>query len=432
MGEYHDLYLTIDVLLLADIFENFRETCLKYYKLDPQHYLSSPSLAWDASLKNKGVYLDQIIEENIDQLLFFERGKRGGITNIAHREAKANNKYLSDYNPNKKSTYLIYLDANNLYGWAMSEPLPYGGFRWLEDFPENKMLPKVEGKGRFYEVDLEYPKELHDLHNDYPCAPESMHITNDMLSEYCHELKDQFNISDSKVKKLMTTLNDKKNYVVHERLLEYYLELGLKFKKVHKVIEFFEKPWLKDYIQFNTDMRTNAKTDFEKDFFKLMNNSVYGKTMKDARKRCSVYLETDHEHFLKQTKTPYYAGCKIFSEDLVAVNMRKKEVKIDKPIYCGVAILELSKLLMYKFHYGTIKKLYGDKAKLLFTDTDSLMYKIETEDVYEDLLQFRHQLDNHKYPDDKFKFTENKQVIGKFKDETAGMPIKNFIGLKSK
>ena len=250
--EYHDLYLKSDILLLADVFENFRKTCLSYYKLDPCHYVTSPGLAWDAILKMTKINLDLITD--IDQQLFIEKDMRGGISYIAHRHAKANNKYMENYNPQNESSYIMYLDANNLYGWAMSQPLPYGNFKWLSD-GENKpktiydwlkyIDTKKYGIGKIYEVDLEYPFELHHLHNDYPCAAEKLNVTDDMLSDYCKNIKNKFKISNSKIRKLIPTLNDKEKYVLHEENLKLYLKLGLKLRKVHRVLQFNEKPWLK-------------------------------------------------------------------------------------------------------------------------------------------------------------------------------------------
>ena len=428
MGEYHDLYLKTDILLLTDVFENFRKTCLTYYKLDPLHYITSPGLAWDAMLKMTGINLELITD--IDMQLFIEKGLRGGISYIAHRHAEANNKYMKNYDPSKLSSYIMYLDANNLYGWAMSKPLPYGNFKWVN---ADGVITKEYGIGHIYEVDLEYPEELHDLHNGYPCAAEKVKVSNDMLSDYCREIKDKFNISSGNVNKLIPTLSDKKNYVLHERNLKLYLSLGLKLKKIHRVLEFSEKPWLKPYIDFNTEKRKNAKNAFEKDFFKLMNNSVFGKTMENIRKRSNIYLETDPDHFLRQAAKPTYVSHKIFHENLVALHMKKKELKLDKPSYVGMCILDLSKVLMYDFHYNFIKAKYGDKAQLLFTDTDSLCYIIQTDDVYQDLDNHRDMFDNSDYSkSSKFYFDENKKVIGKMKDEAAGNIITSFVGLKSK
>ena len=428
MGEYHDLYLRTDILLLTDVFESFRKTCLAYYRLDPLHYSTAPGLAWDAMLKMTGINLELLTD--IDMQLFIEKGLRGGISYIAHRHAEANNKYMKNFDPDKLISFLMYLDANNLYGWAMSKPLPYGNFKWVN---ADGVITKEYGIGHIYEVDLEYPEELHDLHNDYPCAPEKIKVTDDMLSDYCREIKDKFNICSGNVNKLIPTLSDKTNYVLHEENLKLYLSLGLKLKKIHRVLEFSEKPWLKPYIDFNTEKRKEAKNAFEKDFFKLMNNSVFGKTMENIRKRSNIKLETDPNHFLRQTAKPTFVSCKIFHENLVAVHMKPNFLKLDKPSYVGMCILDLSKVLMYDFHYNFIKEKYGDRARLLFTDTDSLFYIIQTDDVYQDLYHDKELFDNSDYSkSSKFYFDENKKVIGKFKDEAAGNPITSFAGLKSK
>ena len=281
MGEYHDLYLKSDILLLADVFENFRKTCIQYYKLDPCHYFTSPGLSWDAMLKMTDIKLELMVD--IDMFQFIEKGMRGGTSYIANRYGEANNKYMKKYDDKIPSKYIIYLDANNLYGWAMSQYLPTGSFEWLSP----KQIEKINlnkytedsNKGMILEVDLEYPQELHDLHNDYPLGPEKVKVTDEMLSNYCKKIQKKFNISTGLVHKLIPTLNNKQKYVLHYRNLQLYLDLGLKLKKIHRVLEFDQSPWLKQYIDFNTQKRTHAKNSFEKDFFKLMNNSVFGKTM---------------------------------------------------------------------------------------------------------------------------------------------------------
>ena len=176
MGEYHDLYLRSDVLLLTDIFESFRKTCLQYYSLDPCRYFTSLGFSWDAMLKMTNIKLELMID--VDMYQFIEKGMSGGVSYIANRYGKANNKYTKEYNEKAPSKYIMYLDANNLYGWAMSQSLPTGGFRWLTGKEINKLdlgKYKTDGKkGLILEVDLEYPQELHNLHNDYPVAPEKI------------------------------------------------------------------------------------------------------------------------------------------------------------------------------------------------------------------------------------------------------------------
>ena len=344
---------------------------------------------------------------------------------------------MKEYGEKAPSKYIMYLDANNLYGWAMSQYLPTGGFRWMTEKQIDKIdLAKYKedsDKGLIVEVDLEYPEELHNLHNDYPLAPEKVKVTNDMLSDYCKKISEKYNISTSLVSKLIPTLGKKENYVLHYRNLQLYIDLGLKVTKVHRVLEFNQSPWLKQYIDFNTEKRKNAKNDFEKDFFKLMNNSVFGKTMENIRKRVDVRLVTDEKKLLKLASKPTFVSSKIFNENLVVVHKIKETLTLDRPAYVGMCILDLSKTLMYDFHYNYIKKKYGDKAKLLFTDTDSLTYEIEAEDVYQDFWNDKNKFDNSDYPESLPYFDKtNKKVIGKFKDEAAGVPICEFVGLRSK
>ena len=435
MGDYHDLYLKSDILLLADVFENFRKTCLQYYNLDPCHYFTSPCLSWHAMLKMTDIKLELMAD--IDMFQFIEKGLRGGTSYIANRYGEANNKYMKNYDDKIPSKYIMYLDANNLYGWAMSQFLPTGNFKWLSQKQiEKTNLGKYtenSKKGLILEVDLEYPQELHDLHNDYPLGPEKVKVAKDMLSDYCKKIADKFNITSGLVHKLIPTLNDKEKYILHYRNLQLYLSLGLKLKKIHRVLQFDQSPWLKQYIDFNTQKRTHAKNSFEKDFFKLMNNSVFGKTMENIRKRVDVRLVTSKEKLLKLASKPTYVSSKIFNENLVAVHKIKETLTMNRPAYIGMCILDLCKTLIYDFHYNYIKYKYGNKAQLLFTDTDSLTYEIETKDAYKDFFKDKSKFDNSDYNNESpFYNTANKKVIGKFKNEAAGIPIIEFIGLRSK
>ena len=240
LGDYHDLYLVGDVLLLTDVFENFRKTCMQYYKLDPCHYFTSPGLSWDAMLKMTNIKLELMTD--IDMFQFIEKGMHGGVSYIANRHGNANNKYIKEYDEKAPSKYIMYLDANNLYGWAMSQYLPTGNFRWMTDKEISKIdlgKYKADGKkGLILEVDLEYPQELRDIRNDYPVAPEKVKVSNNMLSAYSKKIAKKCNISVGLVSKLVPTLKDKKEYVLHYHNLQLYLDLGLKIKKVHRVLKF--------------------------------------------------------------------------------------------------------------------------------------------------------------------------------------------------
>ena len=183
------------------------------------------------------------------------------------------------------------------------------------------------------------------------------------------------------------------------RSLQLYLDLGLKLTKVHRVLEFNQSPWLKQYIDFNTEKRKNSKNAFKKDFFKLMNNSVYGKTMENLHKRVDVRLITNEMKLLKMASKPTYVSSKIFNENLVAVHKIKETLTLNRPAYVGMSILDLSKTLMYDFHYNYIKNKYGNKARLLFTDTDSLTYEIQTNDAYQDFFNDKEKFDFSDYPE---------------------------------
>ncbi|GFW06083.1 uncharacterized protein TNCV_4478751 [Trichonephila clavipes] len=248
LGEYHDLYVTSDVILLADVFQNFRQLCLNFYKLDPCHCYTAPGLAWQACLYMSRVKLELFTD--LDMHLFVERGIRGGISMISHRFSSANNKYLDSYDENKPSKYILYLDANNLYGWAMSQPLPTHGFEWITQPIDFMEIPDESDIGYILEVDMDYPQNLHNLHNDYPLAPETLNVTNDMLSPYCKEIAQEHNLNTNSCTKLVPNLMSKKGYIVHYRNLKQYVSLGLKVTKIHKVLKFHQRPWLKKYIDF--------------------------------------------------------------------------------------------------------------------------------------------------------------------------------------
>ena len=295
----------------------------------------------------------------------------------------------------------------------MSKPLPIRGFKWMND----KELLVWRKTPCILEVDLEYPDKLHDLHNDYPLAPERIMCKNE-------------------VEKLILNLGNKKNYVLHYENLKQYLDLGLNLTRIHRGIKFEESDWLKPYIDMNTELRAEANNDFEKSLYKLMNNSVFGKTMENIRNRRNIKLVTDRDDAKKLTAKPNFKYLNIFCEELIAIHMKHTSLTFDKPVYLGMCILDLSKTIMYDFHYNYIKPKYGDKAKLLFTDTDSLMYEIQTEDFYKDISGVvKDRFDTSDYPPNHpsgIPTGYNKKVLGMFKDEVAGRCIEKFVGLRAK
>ena len=316
------------------------------YELDPAHFLSLPGLAWQACLKKTNIKLELLTDYGM--LLMVEEGIKGGICHAIHRHARANNKYMKNYDKNKESSYIQYLDTNNLYGWAMSQKLPVSGFKWINDVPEIdekfiKNYDKDSDKGYILEVDVKYPRKLHDLHGDLPFSPERMEI--------------------DKCKKLVCNLRNKKKYIVHIRSIKQALNHGLKLKKVHRIIEFNQEAWLKPYIDMNTELRKLAKNNFKKDFFKLMNNSVFGKIMENVRKHRDIKLVTTGKKRSKLASEPNYHTMNYISENLSIIEMKRTKVKMSKPIYLGLSILEISKILMYEFLYDYMKPKYGDSVK---------------------------------------------------------------------
>ena len=309
-------------MLLADIFENFRQSCLKNYELDPAHFVSLPGLAWQACLKNTNVEIELLTD--YDMLLMIEEGIKGGICHAMQRYAKANDKYMKDYDKKKKSSYIQYLDANNLYGKAMTEKLTVRGFKWVnhiskmdEDFVKD--YDKNDNKGYILEVDVDYPNKLQNLHSDLPFLPERIVINN--------------------TKKLVCNLNDKKNYVVHINALKQALDHGLKLRKVHRVIEFDQEAWLKEYIDVNTELRKKATNDFEKDFFKLRNNAVFGKALENVKKHRDIKLVKTDNKRNKLVSKPNFHTMKLIDNNLAIIEMRKVKVKMNQPIYLGYQYL---------------------------------------------------------------------------------------------
>ncbi|KAL4135021.1 hypothetical protein QTP88_006689 [Uroleucon formosanum] len=417
IGEYSDLYLKIDVLLLSDIFENFRDVCMKTYNLDPAYYYTAPGFSFDCMLKYTSMKLELV--SDYDMLMMFENGIRGGLVQASMRYAKANNEKTSDYDDTKEDSWLVYQDCNNLYGWAMSQYMPYGGFKWVE--PNLEGLNDLDDNspiGRIYEVNVSYPKNLHDVHNDLPFLPQNGIP------------------AGSKVKKLMATFKRKTNYVIHYRNLQQAIANGLIVEKVHRVVQFDQSPWLAEYISLNTEMRKNATNEFEREFFKLMNNAVFGKTMESVRKRIQMELVSNDRRLQKLINKCTFKHSTSYNENLNAVSLENKIIEFSKPIYIGFSVLDISKTLMYDYHYNVMKKHYGDNIKLMYTDTDSLVYHINTKDFYRDLTINPNLLDRMDTSDlpknHPCYIAERKKIPGLFSDETKGAIMTDFCALRAK
>ncbi|XP_043264093.1 uncharacterized protein LOC122404229 [Colletes gigas] len=418
LGEYSDLYLKTDVLLLADIFENFRNSCVTSYGLDPAHYYTLPGFTWDAMLKHTRINFELLTD--IDMVLFIERGIRGGLSQCSNRRARANNKYMQSYDASQPSSYLMYFDVNNLYGWAMCQPLPYANFQWVNNKDIDVMAIALDSTmGYILEVDLEYPQHLHEAHTDLPFCP-----TRDKPPGKRQE-------------KLLATLYDKNRYVIHYRNLQQCILHGLRVTEVHRVLQFSQSPWLRDYIELNTKFRTLATNDFEKNLYKLMNNAVFGKTMENVRNHVDVKLVTKWEGRYGAAALiakPNFHSRSIFSENLVAIELRKLSVKLNKPIYVGMCILDISKVCLYEFHHDYMLPTHSDKCKIMYTDTDSLIYHIECDNIYELMIRDIARFDTSDYPSDNRYGIPlvNKKIPGLMKDENNGAIMTEFVGLRAK
>ena len=441
LRDYHDLYLMSDVYLLADVFENFRTTAIATYSLDPANYYTLPGFAWSALLKVTNIQLDLISDSTMHN--FIEHGIRGGISMNVLKYAKANNNHIpDDYNPSEPTSYLQYVDANNLYGWAMQQHLPTSNFSFVDDISDDLVEaittthPHDSSLGYIVECDLSIPASLHDALNDYPPCPENITVTDDMLSPHQQQLAQELGLSKQKEKKLMLTLLPKTHYVCHYVNLQTYVALGVEVTNVHRILRFSQRPWMRPYIQLNTDLRKDATSEFEKDFYKLMNNAVFGKTMENVRRRLNVKLIRSEEEASRLRRSickPTYKRSIVYDNDLVAVEFFKCKVVLNKPTYVGFSILELSKVLMYSFYYDTLKPRYGQNVRLCYTDTDSFILRYVTDDLYADMADMADQYDTSNYPEDHpLHSTTNKKVVGKFKDELGGRIMSEFVGLRSK
>jgi hypothetical protein len=348
MQEYTDLYLKTDVLILADVFEAFREMGMTNYDLDPIHYVSAPQFAWDAMLKKTKVKADLISDPAMYQMI--SSGIRGGICMISQRRSQANHKKMGElYNPALPKRTIAYFDANNLYGYSMCQPLPLNEFHWVE----KECWPKAEEwqemaaddfVGYFVECDLRYPADIHELHNEYPLAPERVEIETEMLSETQLQIRMHYNINHNHSVKLVPHLGDRDHYVLHSQALKFYLNNGMQLIRVHRVIMFKQSAWMKPYVDLCSDLRAKATNEFEKDFFKIMVVSVYGKTVENQSKRTDIRIVQSRAACAKLTVKPQCIGFRIFSEHLAAVQSKKAMCLISKPFYVGFSILDISKV----------------------------------------------------------------------------------------
>ena len=422
--ELTEIYLKSDVLLLACVFEKFIKVSINEFKFNPSYCVSLPGYTWLCGLKYTGINLRTLQDK--DMILLLENNIRGGISSVM------GDRYIKS-DDNKK---ILYIDANNLYGHSMSEPLPYDEIKFdnnvtLEDIINT---PDDNDIGYFIEVDLIYPDNIKQKTKNFPFAPMNKKINPDDFNDYMNEIKPDNYIS---TKKLICDWSDKKNYLIHYRMLKFYIRHGMIIDKVHNIISFKQSRWLEKYISFNTQKRNKAKNDFEKDFYKLLNNTFYGKTMENVRNRLKIkFIKKDnHKQIIKQQSKLTFNGLHKSYGNCDSYTFKQNEVLMDKPIHLGFSVLELSKLLMNENYYDILQPYFGqENLKLHYMDCDSFVLSIETQNIIndlknlEDLFDFSNLDKNHELFSKK-----NKKVVGKFKIETPeNIWIDEFVALRSK
>jgi hypothetical protein len=348
-------------------------------------------------------------------------------------------------------TFISYWDENNLYGNALGQLLPTSNFRWLteeESVPIDWLNIDTEGEsGYVLKVDLEYPRDIHDKTQDFPLAPEPGEVTEEMFTEFMREQwarRCEFRRCGGQIKyrpekKLLMTCRNKLEYVVHFKLLKFYLEMGMRITRVHAVIKFTQTALFKKYIDDNSARRQLAADDFTKDYYKLLNNALYGKTMENVRDRKKFTLRNSAAQMLLDTSKPQYLRSVEFSEDLMLNELMNLEVRLDKPIFIGQAVLDLSKLVMYQLRYDKLRRYEGmfhGKIEVIGGDTDSLFCKIEKIDLFEQLhpAMFRDGLlDSSNYPREHVLHSDRfKARLGCIKDEVEGEKLVEAVLLKPK
>ena len=331
---------------------------------------------------------------------------------------------------------ILYIDANNLYGHSMSQPLPYDGIKFDKDNKLEDILNTSDDSdlAYFIEVDLNYPDNIKERTKNLPFAPVNKKIIPDNFNDYMKEIKPDTFIQTSK---LICDWSDKKNSLIHYRMLKFYIRYGMIVDKVHEIISFKQSRWLEKYINFNTQKRNQAVNDFEKDFYKLLNNAFFGKTMENVRNRLKIKFvkKDDYRETIKQESKLTFNGIHKSYENCDSYTFKQNEVLMNKPIYLGFTVLELSKLLMYETYYDKLQPYFGqENIQLHYMDTDSFILSVNTKDIIKDLKNLEDKFD-FSYLDKTHELfsNKNKKVIGKFKNETPkNVWIDEFICLRSK
>ena len=355
-------------MLLTCVFEKIIKVSQSEFGISPLYFVSLPGYTWACGLKYTNIRLQTLQDK--EMILLLENGIRGGVSGVM------GDRYVkSDKNKN-----ILYVVANNLYGFGMSQPLPYDNFKFETDnvcLEEILNTPDDNDFGYFLEVDLEYPYNIRQKTKYFSFCRENKTVSKDDFGPYMKSLMPKNYVSH---KKLICDWTDKRNYLIHYRMLKFYVRHGMKIKQVHRVISFKQSKWLEQYIDFITQKRNQAVNDFEKDFYKLLNNAFYGKTMENVRNRCKIEIikRDDHNKILRwQRKLTFNGRCKSFNNCDSYLEV-EHEILMDKPIYLGFAILELSKLHMYETYYDTLQPYFSqENLQLHYIDCDSFILSIK-------------------------------------------------------
>ena len=422
--ELTEIYLKSDVLLLACVVEKFIKVSISEFGNNPLYCVSLPGYAWQCGLKDTGINLETLQDK--DMILLLENNIRGGNSSVM------GDRYIKS-DKNKK---ILYIDANNLYGHSMSQYLPYDEIKFDNNIKLEDILntPDDSDIGYFIEVDLIYPDNIKEKTKNFSFAPVNKKIDPDNYKYYMKSIKPDTYIQASK---LICDWSDKKNYLMHYRMLKFFIRHGMIVDKVHNMISFRQSRWLEKYISFITQKRNKAKNDFEKVFYKLLNNAFYGKTMENVRNRLKIKFvkKDDYRELIKQQSKLTFNGIHKSYENCDSYTHKQNEVLMDKPIYLGFTVLELSKSLMYETYYDILQPYFSqENIQLHYMDTDSFILSVNTKDVIKDLKNLEDIFDFSNLDKNHELFSnENKKVIGKFKIETPkNIWIGEFVCLRSK
>ena len=443
LEDYMLLYLKLDIGFLADVFCEWRKILQRGYGLDCAQYLSLPGYAYDAMLKKSGVSLDYPYSRELYELI--QKNIRGGFTTVVRQLTSVKNKDLDEKCPDNCSEYILYQDFNSLYATEMLYCMPSGDIRELEEEEKEifwrekfKTARPDDSKGYWLLIDTKpVSGEVAEKTDELPLCLVNANIREEWLSPYCQNALNKENGKMPKNNiKLVATHHAKKDYLISLPLLQLYMSLGLEVERVKKIYEFSQSPYMREFIEYNIDSRKKAKSKVEQMAYKGMSNCVFGRCCMNCLKyNTKSKVITKESTFLAAIRNPRFKNYIPLREDRVICICDKAEVNIDMPNYIGFQILEMSKYRLYHYWYKVIKAHYGDRARLSYGDTDSLIFSLKTTDLnmeyqqypFKDYIDFSNFAPSHPLYDN-----SRKGELGLLKSETGEMLISELIALKPK